>query len=264
MSNNSNKEEEQYVWNFAYGSNMNFNTLYKRLKPFGEDKPALASHPAVATDWVLTFDTLGNPFSEPSYCNIRPWKGKVCHGVVHKITLRQWECLTKTEGGGGVKGLGYQPGKVTVKTYGGETVEALAFVEAPSSNFSDFPSKRYLDIVKQGATENKLEDNYLEFLTTVPHFTPGKLANLFNLILGFTIFLPFFVGPLRFNNRFLDWDWLTKLVWIVLMKVIKPIIQTVRGLTGELVVKMPVFIVQDKKFNQYWLTEKEYKATIAA
>eukprot|EP00878_Enallax_costatus_P023350 GHUV01024830.1.p1 GENE.GHUV01024830.1~~GHUV01024830.1.p1 ORF type:complete len:165 (-),score=21.19 GHUV01024830.1:290-784(-) len=122
------------VWYFAYGSNMNPGTLTGRRMVRPQQ-----SLPCKLPDHMLSFSVLGFPYAEPGFATIvplaeqqhqqhpppqsgrsqqqqtRPFrladvqhKGCQCvHGVLHRITKREWQFVQATEGVGN-QDVGYQ------------------------------------------------------------------------------------------------------------------------------------------------------------
>ena len=65
---------------FGYGSNMSTQYLIKRRKTI-----PLESQPGLLKDYELIMNMGGPNFLEPSFANIRPYKGSIVEGVVHEI-----------------------------------------------------------------------------------------------------------------------------------------------------------------------------------
>jgi hypothetical protein len=118
-----------YVYNFAYGSNMYPNVLTGRRKIH-----PIESIPGVFEGWQLTFDLRGIPAVEPCFGNIKENVESEIHGVLHKMTNTQFKHLMATEGGGGVDANGYIPTKVNVHAYDGRIIEAYALVVHQTSS----------------------------------------------------------------------------------------------------------------------------------
>ena len=55
------------------------------------------------------------------------------HGVVHRITPRQWQHIQETEGAAGHSEYGYAAVLVPVRTYDGRSLEAYTLVCQPKS-----------------------------------------------------------------------------------------------------------------------------------
>lgn len=123
------------VWYFAYGSNMNPEVLTNRRRV----RPR-QSVPCRVPDHLLSFSMLGFPYAEPGFATIvqhtqglqaqrqplyahsnkhsvsqpaffKDWRDNVrdhcVHGVLHKITKREWQLVQATEGVNN-HGFGYQ------------------------------------------------------------------------------------------------------------------------------------------------------------
>ncbi len=76
---------EDYVWNFAYGSNMNPISLSQRRRIM-----PVCSVAAVLYNWEMRFNQTGIPAVEPVFASVQPCKdvpGVQVHGVLHKYVL---------------------------------------------------------------------------------------------------------------------------------------------------------------------------------
>ena len=88
-------EYPDFVYNFAYGSNMSPRILSGRRKI-----EPVESIPGVLEGWQLTFDLRGVPGVEPCFGNIKENPESEIHGVLHKMTGQNFKHLLATEGGG--------------------------------------------------------------------------------------------------------------------------------------------------------------------
>ncbi|KAJ9529400.1 hypothetical protein QJQ45_013749 [Haematococcus lacustris] len=99
------------------------------------------------------------------------------HGVAHLVTEAEWERIKSSEGVS-VKGIGYQVISVKCDLYGGGWVTAYTLSAAPASlapPSSVLPSRRYMQIIRDGAREHGLEPSYCAVLDAYPGYTaaPG-------------------------------------------------------------------------------------------
>ncbi|GFR44050.1 hypothetical protein Agub_g5210 [Astrephomene gubernaculifera] len=221
------------VWYFAYGSNMNPNTLTGRRKVV-----PLESWPAVLHGWTLSFRMLGLPYTEPGFATIerasndcsgassspspsaasKPtrtstntssdgtnsstssssgsphspgqqhqqhssgdsdsdgassstsrWLREV-HGVLHRVRVADWVQVMATEGVSGGK-TSYRVVEVEVVLYDGRRTRALTLQGQPPSLHSPArpvaPSRRYLDLLREGARHHGLHPAYLAHLDSL-------------------------------------------------------------------------------------------------
>lgn len=150
----------------------------------------------------------GFPFLEPSFAAVVRSKGDCVHGVLCKITEKDFIQILKTEGGGGNEGVdGYKPlvritvllmpylfQEVPVKSYDGEEIKAFVLDSTVGARFPNVccllfwtheqdesvpPSKRYLNICVEGAKYHKLDPAYIEKLQSHPVFKGSYFAPLF-------------------------------------------------------------------------------------
>lgn len=170
-----------YVYNFAYGSNMNPDVLTGRrnIQP-------LESIPGVLEGWQLTFDLRGIPGVEPCFGNIKENSDSEVHGVLHKMTSQNFQHLLATEGGGGVDADGYVPQKVMVHAYDGRIFEAYVLVVRRTSPailyHHAIPSNRYISLLRNGATCHNIHPLYIEYLKSLPSIERRKLIILIVII----------------------------------------------------------------------------------
>jgi hypothetical protein len=162
-----------YVYNFAYGSNMYPNVLTGRRKIH-----PIESIPGVLEGWQLTFDLRGIPAVEPCFGNIKENVESEIHGVLHKMTNTQFKHLMATEGGGGVDANGYIPTKVNVHAYDGRIIEAYALVVHQTSSailyHHALPSTRYMGLLRNGAKHYNIHPLYIEYLQSLPSSERNK------------------------------------------------------------------------------------------
>ncbi len=148
---------------------MNTNTLVKR-----RNIHPTRSYPCRVPGYYLNFNCEGIAYLEPCFASIgkSPWAGSPSdlqlQGVIHEISHIDFRNIQKTEGGGGNPGVGYQPVEINVIKYDGEKVKAITLVQLERiQNFSALPSKRYMDIVVNGAKEFGLDSEYVKYLESI-------------------------------------------------------------------------------------------------
>ena len=155
------------VYNFAYGANMHPNALTRRRKI-----QPLESIPGVLEGWQLTFNLRGIPGVEPCFGNIKENPDSEIHGVLHKLTNKDFKRLLATEAGSGIDPNGYVPYKVNVHAYDDRIIEAYALVVRQNSpsilTQHTLPSARYLGLLRNGATQHNVHPLYIEYLQSLP------------------------------------------------------------------------------------------------
>ncbi|KAK4537226.1 hypothetical protein CDCA_CDCA11G3251 [Cyanidium caldarium] len=167
---------------FAYGSNMNPRVLgpeaqFPHLARRVVDAEVFGAEPAVLEHHTLRLHVPGPRFlGEPAFANVVPCAcsaeakadGPVCdavHGVVYTLTRRDLQRVLATEG---VR-LGMQQAEtVTVRTYSGRRLEGVTVVRnraAARANRADrYPSRRYAQLVMEGAQHYGIDARYVEQL----------------------------------------------------------------------------------------------------
>jgi hypothetical protein len=175
---------------FAYGSNMNPKVLSGRRKVF----PTL-SEPGLIQNWYLNFDVVALPYAEPAFASIGQSpifpKQPMVHGILHQITDEDFKQIQRTEG------HGYEAVKLRATKYNGKEVDCMTLVWKPRVHYHDrfFASKRYMDLLVEGATRFELDTSYVEFLKSIPRYQhPGGMVHtagkLLFLALAFIAALP--------------------------------------------------------------------------
>ena len=154
---------------FGYGSNMSTQYLIKRRKII-----PLESQAAFLEDYQLIMNMEGPNFLEPSFANIRPYKGSSVEGVIHKIDERDLQKIVNTEG------EDYQLVKLSIYLQG-KRKKAYSLIYKTEETKDIPPSKRYLKILISAAKENDLSNNYIESLERRPNVYYPILSEIFSL-----------------------------------------------------------------------------------
>ncbi|KAK5797224.1 hypothetical protein F5H01DRAFT_358879 [Linnemannia elongata] len=199
---------EETIWYLAYGSNMcpTILTDSRKITP-------LETKQVCVPDYWLSFDLGGIPFSEPCFASIlkkepermreREYAEEVhahcrfgqafvwddeaeggeggdgaypmeLHGVVYRITLRDWELIVHSEGGWGYDvPIGYDMIHVPCIVYNtNEKVSARVLLARPKSIKPHCqPSQRYKTLLTNGARHNNLHPHYQESLARIVPYT---------------------------------------------------------------------------------------------
>ncbi|MET0070200.1 MAG: gamma-glutamylcyclotransferase family protein [Candidatus Thiodiazotropha sp.] len=145
---------------FGFGSNMNITSLRaKGVEP-------LLSRPAVLHGWRLRFNVQHFFRHEGGVGNIEPsWRaGERVLGVLHDCPDGDLPSLDAME----ACGHGYD--RITVEVEAdGELLNAYAYVGMPAFvDDSCLPSRRYLNILLDGARQAGLDADYLKYLMDQP------------------------------------------------------------------------------------------------
>ena len=207
------------VWYLAFGSNMSTKVLVDRRKIEPSE-----SHPVVVQDYQLTFNVPGIPYWEPSFASILPRKGKKLHGVIYNVSEQDFKRIQRSEGGAGIKGLGYQPVDIAVTTYSGDKYIARTLYYNCNlfPNIREFhPSKRYLNLILDGAMEHHLDADYIGKLENLQYYDACSISEKVSKYLFlFPVFLtvvPFAIVYFTILKNFhISVDWLLKTVHYML------------------------------------------------
>ena len=160
---------KEFIYYFGYGSNMSTQYLVKRRKII-----PLSSSVGLIKDYQLIMNMGGPNFLEPSFANIRPLKGSVVEGVMHKINAKDLQKIVNTEG------EDYQLEKLSVYTEGKiKTAYTLIYITDETKDIP--PSKRYLKILIRAAKENNLSTNYIKSLENRSNVYYPILSEIFSL-----------------------------------------------------------------------------------
>ncbi|KAF9144908.1 hypothetical protein BG015_012063 [Linnemannia schmuckeri] len=228
---NDTPSSEETIWYLAYGSNMDPRILTDSRKII-----PLETKRVRVPDYWLSFDLGGIPFSEPCFASILKkepermrekeyamkvhahcrfgqafvWKESEeeggegaypmdLHGVVYRITLRDWELIVHSEGGWGHDvPIGYDMIHVSCEVYNTsppQQISARVLLARPKSIKPNCqPSLRYKNLLTTGARYHNLPPAYQDSLArVVPYTCQGpaairakRLFRVFNLPLEWT------------------------------------------------------------------------------
>ena len=127
--------------------------------------------------YALAFNQPGLPFLEPGFANIRSDRNGEVHGVLWKISADDFARLDLHEGGGDaydrlVVRVDTDEGRINARTYiTQQVIEGLR------------PSRRYRDLLVQGAREAGLEPGYIARLAQTRAFEVPVLSRLSPMII---------------------------------------------------------------------------------
>lgn len=157
------------VWYFAYGSNLHPDRRRSRagLSP-------LASERGTLPGWRLVFDAPGVPPAEPAMASIRRDAEAEVHGLLLRLRCHEFAALVASEGGDRY----YLREQLAVITYDGAEVIAEVFVATPVRRLARerTPSRRYLDLLREGARLSALRPEYCAYLEALPHSEASTAA----------------------------------------------------------------------------------------
>ncbi|CAL6388235.1 unnamed protein product [Bathycoccus prasinos] len=148
-------EDAFFVNYFAYGSNVGSKTFSTRRNI----QPKRVQNGKIL-DYQLSFNVPGVPFLEPAFASVTRQKRQGSYDVVD----------------------------VDVVVYGDKDIEGV-LMKAKTLTHRDVaarrdlqPSKRYRDLIVEGAKERGLEKSWIEFLEKMPYFDPNeKPLNAFEM-----------------------------------------------------------------------------------
>lgn len=156
------QNEDDYVYHFAYGANMNFYTLARR------DVKALSRDPAklVSDRYRLVFKHRGGyatveEVGDNQHVKFSPFSTRV-HGVLYKISKEDLKKLSSREGG-------YVLQQMQVETYDERVVTAWVFVSGRLSKLREevAPTEKYMRKLRDGASDNYLDPLYQAWLSSI-------------------------------------------------------------------------------------------------
>ena len=149
-----------YVWYFAYGSNMHDSAFRERRR-----MRAVEWRAGRIVGYRLRFNLDGRPKGKAAPANICPDPNAEVWGVMYRITRRDLLRLDSTEG---VPGRGYRPAGLVAEDLDGNQVPVVAYsaVGKPSDGI---PSLRYITLLREGARAHGLPAEWVRYLDSVAH-----------------------------------------------------------------------------------------------
>ena len=236
-------DDDDLVWYFSYGSNMNPEIFEKKRKI-----KCVEFRVCTAPGYVLSYSESMLPYFEPGFCTCVKRSELPCseskpdiHGVAFLITRQQYEHMLLTEGGWGYQEYRYDP-LWGIGNYGEEEIECVEIepdhgccgdkssTETTSTFTNSLPrrfkamtlvglfndrqrydancSKRYYDIVNEGALSSGLPASYREYLRErhpAYEMSPcwkAKLAMRLYMVAA----MPCFVLELGTLNLYVQWN----------------------------------------------------------
>jgi sulfite reductase (NADPH) flavoprotein alpha-component len=142
---------------FSYGSNLNARSL--RAKGVHVHDP----RPAVSPGWSLQFSLVGLFPSDGRMATLLPG-APPAHGVVGELSDAAAAELDRFE----ARGLRYERLPIEVVTYAGDRLEATAYVALSACVDAGRPTRRYLNLLLEGAREMGLDAAWIDALARTP------------------------------------------------------------------------------------------------
>ncbi len=155
---------DQYY--FAYGSNMSTRYLYNVRGVL----PA-QSQSGMIEGYQVSFMKPGLNALEPAFAYLIKSEGKNAYGVLHLVSKQDLEKIEKSEG------KIYQWRILPVKLSNGQMIEAQTLVRLSAGDIGK-PSRRYLQILVEGALEHQLPATYVSELREMPSVYVPVLSEL--------------------------------------------------------------------------------------
>lgn len=159
------------LYYFAYGTNMSTRYLYNVRGVLPADSQA-----GMIEDYQVYFMKPGINALEPTFAYLLKSKGKNAYGVLHLVSKQDLEKIEKSEG------KLYQWRILPVKLSNGQIIEAQTLVRLSPGDMGS-PSRRYLQILLEGAVEHGLPAAYISELRGVSSVYVPVISELMSDIL---------------------------------------------------------------------------------
>jgi cation transport regulator ChaC len=150
----------EYVWYFAYGSNMHHSAFRERRGMQPTEWRA-----ARVPGYRLRFNLEGRPKGRAAPANIDLDPNGELWGVLYRITRRELLRLDHSEG---VPGRHYRHVLVSAEDTDGNILTAIAYM-APGLAHDRRPSLRYISLLREGARVHGLPETWVRYLESVQH-----------------------------------------------------------------------------------------------
>lgn len=152
---------------FGFGSNVDTQLMRRRI-----GSEPLSAEPALVKGYRLAFTAAMG--IGPGMGSLEPASQlqRECHGVLYTLTVEQMARLLASEG----VPLAYSLINVRCMTYGGVPVSAAALRANGFGNIIESamgpirPSERYINLIRAGARDSGLTDEWQAYLATIKPF----------------------------------------------------------------------------------------------
>lgn len=179
--------DSESVLYFAYGSNLNSKT-HKWRQITSDQK----SFPAILYDYKLVFDHTGFAFVEGAFANVKASPSDCIHGLAIPMTKAQFMSNIKLK-----ESPLYDIEEVQIQSYNDKkTYNAVTLITKETDGNYHYPSRRYLDLVVEGAKEIQLQSDYVDYLEKFPDVRSsmtwfGKILSIFFIFMYIIPFVGF-------------------------------------------------------------------------
>lgn len=153
-SKNTNASGNNYY--FAYGSNMSTRYIYNVRNVLPTHSEA-----GLIENYEVRMLSPGLNALEPAFAYLLKAESKIAHGVVHQVTDADLIKIKESEAGE------YEWATLPVRIKSGEFIQAQTLVRRSGGEKGE-PSRRYLNILIEGATEHGLPNSFIAELKTMP------------------------------------------------------------------------------------------------
>jgi hypothetical protein len=130
---------------------------------------------AKISGWQLAMEHPGVPFVEPVFATIKQRKNAEVHGVLYEIMDRDFERISNSEG------AAYRLVWLNNIECEGKMRRGCTFV-SPESCIGRKPSRRYMQILIEGAKENNLPKSYIADLENIKTIHLPIISSLVDLL----------------------------------------------------------------------------------
>ena len=142
------------IFYFAYGSNMSLRQMNDRC-PESE-----FYNIGVLKDYELCFPIISKKRNNMGVASIRYKKGFNVEGVLYKVSDDDIIKLDRFEN----ININYCRTEMNIYVTEKESIKSFVYIAIKNEEEHKAPSKEYMDILIEGATENKLSINYISYL----------------------------------------------------------------------------------------------------
>lgn len=149
-------DDQPFCWYFAFGSNMNSRVLIEQRNISPHE-----AHPAKLSGHRLVFDHNGYPLVEPGFASMTEDADSEVWGVLYRLCTHDFKRLHLTES------QGYRVKDIQVVTSEGDQVICSTYITHIQVKGLK-PSRRYLNLLVEGALEHQLPRRYIDTLAKTP------------------------------------------------------------------------------------------------